>query len=198
MKTIFGCTIGLGFLLLVAALFAQEKSPGFVDFGKLPSSVVADSGEQVEVNLGRAIFAISAKFFDKSEPEVAALLRGLHQLQVNVVGMADDNRPGIQEHIRKLRVELAGKGWERIVSVKDGKDDVAIFLKTRGEEAVEGLVITVLDGSKEAVLVNIVGNIKPEQVAILGEKMNIEPLKKFAPPKNKDKDKDKEKAEKQP
>jgi len=141
MKKIFGCTIGLGFLLLIAALWAQEKSPGFVDFGKLPASAVADSGDQVEVNLGRAIFAITGKFFEKSEPEVASLLRGLHRVQVNVVGMADDNRPAIQEHIRKLRAELSGKGWERIVSVKDGKDDVAIFLKTRGEEAVEGLVV---------------------------------------------------------
>lgn len=194
MKTIFGCTIGLGFLLLVAALVAQEKSPGFVDLGKLPASASADSGEFVEVSLGRPIFAISAKLFEKSEPDVAGLLRGLHQLQVNVVGMADDNRPGIKEHFRKLRGDLAGKGWERIVSVKDGKDDVAIFLKTRGEEAVEGLVVTVLDGDKEAVFVNIVGNIKPEQVAMLGEKMNIEPLKKLTPPKNNKKDK----ADKQP
>ena len=192
MKTIFGCTIGLGFMLLIAALVAQEKSPGFVDFGKLPTSAVANSGEQVEVNLGRAVFAISAKLFENSEPEVASLIRGLHQVQVNVVGMADDNRAAVEEHIHKLRVDLAGKGWERIVSVKDGKDDVAIFLKTRGEEAVEGLVITVLDGKKEAVFVNIVGNIKPEQIATLGEKLNIDPLKKLAPPKNKDK------AEKQP
>ncbi|HKQ38305.1 MAG TPA: DUF4252 domain-containing protein [Verrucomicrobiae bacterium] len=195
MKKIFACTIGLGFLLLIAALVAQEKSSGFVDFGKLPAST-STGGEFVEVNLGRPVFAISAKLFDKSEPEVAGLLRGLHQLQVNVVGMADDNRSGVQEHIRKLRGDLAGKGWERIVSVKDGKDDVAIFLKTRGEEAVEGLVITVLDGNKEAVFVNIVGNIKPEQVATLGEKMNIEPLKKFGPAKSKNKSKDKsEKAE---
>ena len=185
MKKIFGCTIGLGFLLLIAGLLAQDKSPGFVDFGKLPAS---SSGEQVEVSLGRAVFAISAKLFEKSEPEAAGLLRGLHQVQVNVVGMADDNRAGIQEHIRKLRADLTSKAWERIVSVKDGKDDVAIFLKTRGEEAVEGLVITVLDGNKEAVLVNIVGNIKPEQVATLGEKMNIEPLKKFGAPAKKKSD----------
>jgi hypothetical protein len=43
---------------------------------------------------------------------------------------------------------------------------------------VEGLVVTILDGNREAVLVNIVGNIKPEQVALLGERFNIEPLKK--------------------
>src|SRR5215210_5807427 len=118
MKKIFACTIGLGFLLLIASLLAQEKSSGFVDFGKLPAS--SSAGQFVEVNLGRTVFAISAKLFDKSEPEVAALLRGLQMLQVNVVGIAEDNRAGLQEHIRKLRADLASKSWERIVSVKDG------------------------------------------------------------------------------
>ena len=40
-------------------------------------------------------------------------------------------------------------------------------------------MVTVLDGNKqEAVVVNVVGDIKPEQLAALGEAMNIEPLKK--------------------
>ena len=33
---------------------------------------------------------------------------------------------------------------------------------------------------KEAVLINIVGEIKPEKIATLGEKLHIEPLKKAA------------------
>lgn len=164
-------------MVLIAGLLAQEKAAGFVDFGKMPASSAGK--EFVEISVGRALFAISAKLFEKSEPEVAALLRGLHLVQVNVVGLADDNRAEMQEHVRKIRADLAGKGWERIATVKKDKEDVAIYLKTRGEEAVEGLVITVLDGDKEAVFVNIVGNIKPEQVAMLGEKLNVDPLKKF-------------------
>ena len=171
------CLVILGSMVLIATLLAQDKSAGFVDFGKLPA---AANKEFVEINVGRTLFAISAKFFDKSDPEAAKLIRGLQLVQVNVVGLAEDNRAEVQERVTKLRADLAGKGWERIVTVKDKKDDVAIYLKTKGEEAIEGLVITVLDGDKEAVLVNIVGNIKPEQVASLGEKMNLEPLKKFA------------------
>jgi len=165
-------------MLLIATILAEEKkSPGFVDFGKIPAS--AAGGEFVEVSVGRALFAISARLFDKSEPEVAQLLRGLQLVRVNVVGLGEDNRAQIQEHVRKLRSELDGKGWERIVTVQQKKEDVAVYLKTRGEEAIEGLVLTVLDGDKEAVLINIVGNIKPEQVAMLGDKMGIDPLKKF-------------------
>ncbi len=184
MRKTLVCATGLGMMLLTGCLVAEEQRAGFVDFGKLP---VASGGEFVDINLGKAVFAISGKLFEKSDPDFAKLIRGLDLLQVNVVGLADDNRAAIQEHIRKLRTDLTSKGWERIVSVKEKKDDVAVFLKTRGEEAVEGLVVTVLDGDKEAVLINIVGNIKPEQVAMLGEKMNVDPLKKIAGAKKKEK-----------
>jgi len=65
------------------------------------------------------------------------------------------------------------------VAVQKKGEDVGVFLKTRGEETIEGLVVTVLDGRKEAVLVNIVGDIKPEKIAVVGEKLNIDPLKKI-------------------
>jgi hypothetical protein len=55
---------------------------------------------------------------------------------------------------------------------------VAVFLKTRGDESVEGLAITVIGANNQAVLVNIVGDIRPEKVAMIGERFNIEPLKK--------------------
>jgi uncharacterized protein DUF4252 len=64
--------------------------------------------------------------------------------------------------------------------VQEKNDDVAIYLKTRGKEAVEGLVVTVLDGRKEAVFVNIVGDIKLEKLAALGDKFNLDALKKAA------------------
>jgi hypothetical protein len=49
----------------------------------------------------------------------------------------------------------------------------------RGSEAIEGVAVTVLQGNSEAVLVNVVGDIKPEQLATLGERFDIEPLKKI-------------------
>jgi len=49
--------------------------------------------------------------------------------------------------------------------------------KMHGSESVEGLVVTVLQGNKEAVLVNVVGDIRPEKLAMIGERFGIEPLK---------------------
>ena len=49
-----------------------------------------------------------------------------------------------------------------------------------GSEAVEGLVVTVLEGKRQAVLVNVVGDIRPEKLALIGERFHIEPLKKIS------------------
>jgi len=56
---------------------------------------------------------------------------------------------------------------------------VSIYLKTRDKDSVQGLAIVVLEGNNQAVFVNVVGDIKPEQLAVLGERLNIDPLKKF-------------------
>src|SRR5688500_14781444 len=98
------CTSGLASILFVTGACAQEKSAGFIDFGKLPAS--RSGKEFVEVSVGRPLFVISSKLFEKSEPEVAGLLRGLQLVQVNVVGLAEDNRDQMKEHIRKLRADL--------------------------------------------------------------------------------------------
>jgi hypothetical protein len=73
----------------------------------------------------------------------------------------------------------------QIVTVREQPkgDDVQIYTKTRGEEAIEGLVVTVISDRNEVVLVNIVGDIKPEQIATLAERFNIDPLKKINLPK---------------
>ena len=47
-------------------------------------------------------------------------------------------------------------------------------------EAVEGIAVTVLSGDGEAVFVNIVGDIRPQQIAEVGERLNIDPLKKLS------------------
>jgi MoaA/NifB/PqqE/SkfB family radical SAM enzyme len=120
-----------------------------------------------------------ARLTKKEEPEVAELLRGLQLIRVNVIGLNEENRAEIQERVKTIRAELDAQGWESIVTAQQKNEDVRIYLKIRGDEAVQGLVVTVLEGNKQAVLVNIVGDIKPEKLAEVGEQFNIDPLKKI-------------------
>jgi hypothetical protein len=84
---------------------------------------------------------------------------------------------------------LEGKGWEKIVvAQKDGKD-VNVYLKTNGKEAVQGLALVVMDGDRHAVFVNVVGDIRPEQLAMLGDKLHIDPLKNLGNSGHKEREK---------
>jgi hypothetical protein len=165
---------------VVAALtqlhvLAADRPAGFVDFGDL--SPAASGGEFVEVNINNNLISMVGRFASKSEPQIAGVLKGLHSIRVNVIGLNNGNRTDLQERIKEIRTKLDTGGWERIVTAQQKKEDVGVYLKTRGEEAVEGLVVTVLDGQKQAVLINIVGDIKPEMLGVIGERFNIDPLK---------------------
>lgn len=164
-------------LIALPALAEPTPTAGQIDFGSI--SAPAD-GQFVEVNIRANLISMAAKLAEKSEPEVARLLRGLKSVRVNVVSLNDDNREEITERIQSVRRQLTKDGWERIVTVKENNEDIGVFVKTRGEEAVEGVVVTVIDGGKEAVFVNVVGDIQPEQIAKVGESLNIDPLKKLS------------------
>lgn len=181
MKPSISYILGMSaFCLLANVSAAQERPPGYVDFGQIPPP--GNGGEFVEVNVKSNLIAMVARLAEKADPEAAQLLRGLQHVRVNVIGLNQDSRPDIEKRIKAIRSDLVAKGWESVVTVQKDNEDISISLKTRGQEAIEGLVITVLHGSREAILVNIVGNIRPEKVAAVGERLNIEPLKRIVPP----------------
>jgi hypothetical protein len=168
--------LSAGVALLGVVLAADKPSAGFVDFGTFTRD--SANAEFVEVSIGSNLLSMAARLAGAKEPEAAEVLRGLQTVRVNVIGLGDNNRAEVVDRIEKIRGELVAKGWERIVTAQKKGEDVGVYVKTRGEEAVEGVVVTVLDSRKEAVLINIVGDIKPEKLSVLGERLDIEPLKK--------------------
>ncbi len=162
-------------LALPLSLRAEDASPGHFDFGKFSA---AEGAQLVEVNLRSTLIGLAARLTEKAEPEVSDLLRSLKSVRVNVVGMDDKNRAELGDRIAKARAELDSKGWEQVVRVEEKKESVGVYLKHRGEEAIEGLVVMVVSGNKEVVFVNIVGDLRPEKLALIGERLGIEPLRK--------------------
>lgn len=173
------CSALLASVFCAVSLQAQPtfSSPGHIDFGEFKAP---EGGQFVEVNIRKNLIGMVARLTEKSEPEVAKILRGLESVRVNVIGLNDDNREELKRRIRSVRAQLIEKEWERIATVQDKKEDVGVFIKLKGEEAVEGIVVTVVSGDREAVFVNVVGDIRPEQIALLGERLNIDPLKEFS------------------
>jgi len=150
--------------------------PGQVDFG--PFTPPGDDGQFVEIQINSNLLSLAAQVVGKQQPDAAKLLRSVQLVHVNVIGLTDANRADLVKQVHQIRHDLDAQGWDHNVAVqeKDGQD-VGIYTKTRGGEALAGLVVTVIDPNDSVVLINIVGDIRPEQVAALGDKLDIKPLK---------------------
>lgn len=177
MKAAFTHTLTLTALLLNLPLQAAEATPGLVTFGQFTKPT---NGELVEINLNGDTIAMALQLAGQGQPDFADALAGLQAVRVSVIGLDDQNRENVINRMRAVRGELESGGWQRIVSVQDKKEDVGIYLKSKGREAIQGVVVTVTDGRKEAVFVNVAGELKMEKLMALGEKLNIGAIKKAA------------------
>ena len=193
MKRVLPIIIATATLLtLNPALRAAELLPGQVDFGTFSPST--SGGEFVEVNLPSNLISLGSRLIEKDEPEVAQILNGVKLVRVNVMSLGEDNRADVEKRAQKVRKELASKGWERIVVAQQKDQDVSVYLKMTDSGTVQGITAVVMDGKEHAVFVNVVGDIKPEQLAILGDKLHLDPLKQIGHATEK-KSKTQEKAE---
>jgi hypothetical protein len=177
MKRSLSRSFALALLTAGCCLTARAESPGVVDFGKFTPP--GNGSEFVEVQVRSNLLNFAATLVEKDEPDAAKLLRSVQLIRVNVVGLTDGNREEMQKRVQKIRQELEGSGWERSVNVqgKDG-EDVGVYIQMQGGTALAGVAVTVVD-PQNVVLVNVVGDIRPEQIAALGEKLNIKPLKEI-------------------
>lgn len=177
MKQLLCRSFAFGLITAGCCLSARAESPGMVDFGKFTPP--GNGSEFVEVQVRSNLLNFAAILVEKDEPDAAKLLRSVQLVRVNVVGMTDGNRAEMQKRVQTIRQDLEGHGWERNVNVqgKEG-EDVGVYIQMQGGTAIAGIVVMVVD-SEHAVFVNLVGDIRPEQIAALGEKLNIKPLKEI-------------------
>lgn len=174
-------------LALAGALFgfaafttttSRAAGNGRVDFKNfLPAAV----GEVVEIDIHPGLMKFAAKLAGKQEPEAAELLSKIQHVKVNVVHLDDTNRADAVAKITAVRAKLEAEGWMRTVSVRDTKkgEDVMIFIQQTSDDAITGVVVTVIENKKQAVFVNVVGDIRAEQLASLGAQFNIKPLREL-------------------
>ncbi len=178
MKNLLRSTLAAAILslALVPVSRAADTEPGLVDMGQF---IPAEKGQFVEVNLSPGMLKFAAKIVSCKEPETAALIGSLRRVRVNVVSLDDKNRAGTVGQIEAIRRKLTSQGWTQIVTVREkaGGDNVDIQVKQNADDSIDGVVVTVIDKKGEAVFVNIVGNITAEQLGVIAEKFNIDPLR---------------------
>ncbi|RBP51262.1 DUF4252 domain-containing protein [Arenicella xantha] len=165
----------LGFIALLLSNPAYAIAQGQIDFADLSSFY----GEpKVEINLSASLMKIIGSFADEEEdPEVANILANLESIKVRVYNLNGELEKA-NSTIDRVSGELKTDNWETLVTVNNNEENqkVRIFSKST-LNVIDGVVVMVVSPEKdggEAVFINIVGEIDPDNIAKVTEKLDIE------------------------
>ncbi len=178
-------------LIFIATLtFGQKndytKYKGFVDFGNLEKFETSE--EVVEVVIEEHLLRMVAKMAGKNEPELSNVLDGIKLIKVHTFGVSEENFPELATIVKDVDKKLMKDGWDRIVKTRSKEEVVSVFILTSNEENIDGLVVTTVEKGREAVFVNIVGDIDLETIGELSDKFDIPSISDLNEHKRDDKD----------
>ena len=141
--------------------------PGYVDFGKLNAAY----GEpKVQINLGESMLGfVRALAHDE---EVADVLGGLKAVRVHVYRLDGSAEEAIS-HIEDVSAKLKQDNWEPIISVKDQGEKIQVFIKMT-DGVVDGLTMMAAEDGGEAVFINIIGELDPEQLSKVTDALDLD------------------------
>lgn len=145
-------------LSLVACGFTAPRSnEGYAD---LDSLGMMDTDRVISLSLGPAVLHFAASFID-DDPEVRDLLRSLDGVRVRVYEVNGDASK-VAGRIQHMSSKMQEDGWQPVMLVRQENEQTHMLMRMVGDE-IRGMTVLVLDGESEAVIVNLMGDIKPEQ-----------------------------------
>ena len=175
-KWMAGLLAGAMVIVSSESVWAARPNDGRVEFGEIPHS--QSRGEFVDVNIGKGMIALTAKLIAKQDPEAASVLIGIDSVRLNVVGLDEENALPVRQKAQSLTTSMDQAGWIKIITAHQKGQDVSVHLKTNARNSVQGLTLVSIEDGREAVFLNVVGNIHPEQLTILGDRLQLETLEK--------------------
>jgi hypothetical protein len=166
--------------LSLSAILISLVAPGVAQTGKLELKnleKLADKAAEVnDITLDGSLLQLAVRMMENSHDADAAQVKDLvKNLKGIYVKNFEFDSPGqySQADVEAIRAQLAGPGWQRIVtsrSKRTGEND-EIYLLKQGDK-INGIAILVAE-PKELSVVNIVGAIDPEKLGELGGHFGI-------------------------
>lgn len=172
--------IPLALVLLVLAAgagWAQKLAdqPGYVPIEKL--DLFPRDKLSVEINLEGALLRLIAAGARAEDPEFSSLIEGLKGITLQAVPLKDVDAGAVRAKIGQAVRWLEDRDWKSTMRVREEGEETYIYLKEI-DGKIAGLTLLALQPGDEAVVINIVGRIDPEQVGRVVENLHGPHLKK--------------------
>jgi len=148
---------GLALLLTACGLTAPRSSEGYAD---LESLGMSDTDRVMTLSIGPALLRFAASHID-DEPEVKELLKSLDGVRIRIYEINGD-AGRVASRINTMSGHLQDDGWEPVMLIREENEAVHMLLRMT-DDRISGMTVLVSDGESEAVLVNLMGDIKPQQ-----------------------------------
>jgi hypothetical protein len=155
-KTTF-LLLALLVLMTGCGITAPRSNDGFAD---LDSLGMFDTDRVISLSIGPTLLHFAARYVD-NDPEVRDLLRSLDGVRVRVYEV-DGDAQKVAGRMETMSANLQQDGWAPVMLVRQQDEQVHMLMRTVDGQ-ICGMTVLVLDGDSEAVIVNLMGEIRPEQ-----------------------------------
>jgi len=164
--------LSVAFIWALSLTQAFASPQGRVEFSDLSSSYGMPT---VEINLSKALLGMVASFAQSENPELKNILSKIDEVSVRVYDVGDKPASAFTA-VETMTKSLRAAQWQPFVSVNESGQKVRIFGKTT-KDVMDGLVVMVVgaeDHEREAVFINIVGEIDPNEVSSVTGALNVD------------------------
>lgn len=174
MKALLACLL---MVLATTALQAQDditRHPGYFDLRLLTKGIGSDP--TVEINLKGFLLRMAAAATRINDPDLADIMKTLELVWVEKYALPGSAQvQKVREQNRLMSEQLLRKGWQRIVRLRENDEDLHLLARPNGDKII-GLAAFSIEKGNEAIFVNIIGEMTPEQIGRLGAHYAIHPL----------------------
>lgn len=144
-------------LITGCGITAPRSSDGFAN---LDSLGMYDTDRVLTLSIGPTLLRLAAAHMD-DDPETRELLRGLDGVRIRMYEI-DGDPSRVADRMQRMGDRLQADGWERVLLVRS-QDEQAHMLLRIVDQHIRGMTVLVSDGESEAVVINLMGEIRPQQ-----------------------------------
>ena len=147
----------LSIALSACGLTAPRSSDGYAD---LESLGMRDTDKVMTLSIGPTLLRFVASHMD-DDPEVRELLKSLDGVRIRIYEINGDTGR-VAARIDNMSRHLQDDGWEPVMLIREEDEATHMLLRTVDGQ-ICGMTVLVSDGESEAVVINLMGEIKPQQ-----------------------------------